>query len=129
MHICRWTWKRKIISTDNIFPNQVGARGVVGRSTDWIGSKIGLTSRERTKAVTRMYEGAWATSFWIWQMRSQKSSEATSGKPEKAIDLRWQWSNETTRPNSLAERWGNVGRNRPAADSQITIGYHPNEVE
>ena len=32
-------------------------------------------------------EAAEVASFWIWQMRSHKSSKGTSGKPEKAVDL------------------------------------------
>ena len=37
-------------------------------------AKIGLSSRERTKAMTRMSDAAEAASFWIWHMRSQKKS-------------------------------------------------------
>ena len=70
------------------FPIEVGARGVVGRSTYAFLAKIGLSSRERKKAMTRMSEAAEAASFWIWHMRSQKKSQATSRKPEKPVDLR-----------------------------------------
>ena len=58
----------------DLFPIEVGARGVVGRSTYAFLAKIGLSSRERTKAMTRMSEAAEAASFWIWHMRSQKKS-------------------------------------------------------
>ena len=56
----------------DLFPIEVGARGVVGRSTCASLAKIGLSSRE--------YEGhdkdvwAEAASFWIWHMSSQKKS-------------------------------------------------------
>ena len=56
----------------DLFPIEFGARGVVGRSTYL--AKIGLPSRERTKAMTRMSEATEAASFWIWHMRSQKKS-------------------------------------------------------
>ena len=63
----------------DLFPNEVGARGIVGRSTYSFLTKIGLSSRERTKAMTRMSEAAEASSFWIWKMRGQKkSSEVTA---------------------------------------------------
>ena len=58
----------------DLFPIEVGARGVVGRSTYAFLAKIGLSSRERKKAMTRMSEAAEAASFWIWHMRSQKKS-------------------------------------------------------
>ena len=58
----------------DLFPIEVGARGVVGRSTYALLAKIGLSSRERKKAMTRMSEVAEAASFWIWHMRSQKKS-------------------------------------------------------
>ena len=58
----------------DLFPVEVGARGVVGRSTYAFLAKIGLSSRERKKAMTRMSEAAEAASFWIWHMRSQKKS-------------------------------------------------------
>ena len=58
----------------DLFPIEVGARGVVGRSTYAFLTKIGLSSRERKKAMTRMSEAAEAASFWIWHMRSQKKS-------------------------------------------------------
>ena len=68
----------------DLFPIEVGARGVVGRSTYAFLAKIGLSrfdlsfetkiSRERTKAMTRMSEAAEAASFWIWHMRSRKKS-------------------------------------------------------
>ena len=54
----------------DLFPIEVGARGVVDRSTYAFLTKIGLSSRERTKAMTRMSEAAEAASFWIWHMRS-----------------------------------------------------------
>ena len=57
----------------DLFPIEVGARGVVGRSTYAFLAKIGLSSRERKKAMIRMSEAAEA-SFWIWHMRSQKKS-------------------------------------------------------
>ena len=76
----------------DLFPIEVGTRGIVGRSTFL--AKIGLSSRERTKAMTRMSETAEAASFWIWHVKSQKSSEATSGKSEKAVELRYKWSTE-----------------------------------
>ena len=60
-----------------LFPIEVGARGIVGRSTYAFLAKIGLSSRERTKTIARMSEAIEAASFWIWQMRTQKkSSEA-----------------------------------------------------
>ena len=55
------------------FPIKVGARGVVGGSTYAFLTKM-----------TRRSEAAEATSFWIWQMRGQKCSEATAEKPEKS---------------------------------------------
>ena len=58
----------------DLFPVKVGARGLVGRSTYVFPAKIGLSSRERTKAMTRMSEAAEAASFWIWYMRGQKKS-------------------------------------------------------
>ena len=58
----------------DLFPIEVGARGVVGRSTYAFLAKIGLSSRERKKAMTRMSEAAEAASFWIWHMRGQKKS-------------------------------------------------------
>ena len=58
----------------DLFPIEVGARGVGGRSTYAFLAKIGLSSRERKKAMTRMSEAAEAASFWIWHMRSQKKS-------------------------------------------------------
>ena len=59
---------------------KVGANGIVGRSTYAFLTKIVLSSRERTKAVTRKYEAV--LSSWIWQMRDQKKySEATARKP------------------------------------------------
>ena len=56
----------------DLFPIEVGARGVVGRSTYAFLAKNGLFSRERTKVMTRMSEAAEAASFWIWHMKSQK---------------------------------------------------------
>ena len=56
------------------FPMEVGAKGVVGRSTYTFLPKIGLSNRERTKAMTRMSEAAETASFWIWHMRGQKKS-------------------------------------------------------
>ena len=38
----------------DLFPIEVGARGIVGRSTYVFLPKIGLSSQERTKASTRM---------------------------------------------------------------------------
>ena len=58
----------------DLFPIEVGARGVVGKSTYGFLAKIGLSSRERTKAMTRMSEAAEEASFWIWHVRSQKKS-------------------------------------------------------
>ena len=58
----------------DLFPIEVGARGVVGRSTYAFLAKIGLSSRKRTKDLTRMSEAAEAASFWIWHMRNQKKS-------------------------------------------------------
>ena len=58
----------------DLFPIEVGARDIVGRSTYAFLAKIGLSSHERKKAITRMYEAAEAASFWIWHMRSQKKS-------------------------------------------------------
>ena len=58
----------------DLFPIEVGARVGVGRSTYAFLAKIGLSSRERKKAMTRMSEAAEAASFWIWHMRSQKQS-------------------------------------------------------
>ena len=56
----------------DLFPIEVGARGVVGRSTYAFLAKIGLSSRERKKAMTRMSEDIWHRK--IWHMRSQKKS-------------------------------------------------------
>ena len=58
----------------DLFPIEVGARGLVGRSTYAFLANIGLSSRERTNATTKMSEAAKAASFWIWHMRSQKKS-------------------------------------------------------
>ena len=68
----KWTTWEEVIES--------GARGVVGRSTYAFLTKIGLSSRERTKVMTRMSGAAEAASFLIWKMRSQKkSSKATAG--------------------------------------------------
>ena len=40
----------------DLFPIEVGARGVVGRSIYAFLAKIGLSSQERTKTMTRMSE-------------------------------------------------------------------------
>ena len=75
-------------------------------------TKIGLSSRERTKARTRMSEAAEAASFSIWKMRSQKKSS-------KAIV--WMRTREIRRPlvsmihrndraNPMAESCGIVGK-------------------
>ena len=45
----------KVYRTD-LFPIEVGARGIVSRSTYAFLAKIGLSSRERMKAMTRMSE-------------------------------------------------------------------------
>ena len=68
---------KNYIQRTYLFPIEVGARDVVGRSTYAFLTKIGLSSREKTKAMTRMSEAAEAA--WICQMRGQKkSSEATA---------------------------------------------------
>ena len=48
----------------DLFSIEVGARGVVGRTTYAFLANIGLSCRMRTKAMTRMSEAAEA-SFWI----------------------------------------------------------------
>ena len=59
----------------DLFPIEVGARGVVGRSTYAFLAKIGLSNRERKKDMTWMSEAAEAASSRrIWHMRSQKKS-------------------------------------------------------
>ena len=51
-------------------PVEVGARGLVGKSAYTFLTQIGLSSRERTKAVTKMSEAAGAASCWIWEIKS-----------------------------------------------------------
>ncbi len=51
---------------------EVGVRGLVGKSAYKFLTQIGLSSRERTKAMTKMSEVAEAASCWIWEMRGRK---------------------------------------------------------
>ena len=51
---------------------EVGVRGLVGKSAYTFLTQIGLSSRERTKAMTKMSEDAEAASCWIWEMRGRK---------------------------------------------------------
>ena len=55
-----------------LMPVEVGARGLVGKSAYTFLTQIGLSSRERTKAMTKMSEAAEASSCWIWEMRGHK---------------------------------------------------------
>ena len=55
MQICRWTWKGRKGYRIDLFPVEVGA----------FLTKIGLSSRERTKAMTRVSEAAEEASLWI----------------------------------------------------------------
>ena len=55
-----------------LMPVEVGVRGLVGKSAYTFLTQIGLSSRERTKAMTKMSEAAEAASCWIWEMRGRK---------------------------------------------------------
>ena len=62
--------KHSDLSTDieakcNLFPIEVGARGVVGSSAHAFLSRIGLSNQERTKAMTRKSETVEAASILI----------------------------------------------------------------
>ena len=51
---------------------EIGARGLVGKSAYTFLTQIGLSSRERTEAMTKMSEAAEAASCWIWEMKGRK---------------------------------------------------------
>ena len=55
-----------------LMPVEVGVRGLVWKSAYTFLTQIGLSSRERTKAMTKMSEAAEAASCWIWEMRGRK---------------------------------------------------------
>ena len=63
----------RIVRTD-LFPIEVGALGVSGKSIYVFITKIGLSSHEIMKAITKLSEAEEATSFWIWHLRSQRKS-------------------------------------------------------
>ena len=51
-------------------PVEVGARGLVGKSAYTFFTQIGLSSRERTKGMTKMSEATEVAS--CWEMRGRK---------------------------------------------------------
>ena len=55
-----------------LMPVEVGLRGLVEKSAYTFLTQIGLSSRERTKAMAKMSEAVEAASCWIWEMRGLK---------------------------------------------------------
>ena len=60
------------------YPVEVGCRGFVGTSTIRALRQIGLTGKERTKAVNEISEVAEKASSWLWLRRSESRWEPNS---------------------------------------------------
>ena len=55
-----------------LMPVEVGTRDLVGNSAYTSLTQIGLSGRERTKAMIKVSEAAEESSCWIWEMRGRK---------------------------------------------------------
>ena len=60
------------------YPVEVGCRGFVATSTIRALKQIGLTGKERTKAVNEISEVAEKSSSWLWLRRSESRWEQNS---------------------------------------------------
>ena len=55
-----------------IFPVEVGARGLAGRSLVKLLVALGMSGRKKTQAIKKIAERAETASFWIWMQRNEK---------------------------------------------------------
>lgn len=53
-------------------PDEVGARGLVFKSAYTFLAQVGLSSRERTKAMIKISEAMETASCWICEVRGHK---------------------------------------------------------
>ena len=56
----------------HFFAIEVGARGLVGRSSYTFLREIGLPGRERNKVMERMSKAAETASHWLWTKRHRQ---------------------------------------------------------
>ena len=74
-------------SRAELFAVEVGARGLVGKSLLKLLRALGMSNRERTRAIKQISEAAESASFWIWSQREKKEDfpnlEAALSAPQE----------------------------------------------
>ena len=67
------------------YPVEVGCRGFVGTSTIRALRQIGLTGKERNKAINEMSDVAEKASSWLWLRRSESRWEPSSWHVSRGV--------------------------------------------